>query len=182
MTIVIFRLSTSLTLLTLALSGASPALAQAKSEGTLPGGATSLRETYGDWAVSCTLPEGRRVCTLTQVQTDPQSKQRTLTFEVAKADAKSVSGVIALPFGFSLSQGVRVQIDDGATSPPLLFEVCLSAGCIVPFTLEGDSLAKLRTGKQIKITGVAGESGKPVTLNVALKGFAPGLARLQAFK
>lgn len=189
----IIRLSVSLTVLALAAAGASPALAQAakpasakpasaKSDGALPGGASALTETYDDWVVSCALPEGRRVCALSQVQTNPQNQQRMLTFEVANVDAKGVSGTMALPFGLSLSQGVRVQIDEGTPSPALPFQVCVPAGCLVPFTLDGDSLARLRTGKQVKITGQAAETGKPVTLSVSLKGLAPGLARLQALQ
>lgn len=151
-----------------------------KTDATLPGGASSLRESFDDWTVSCALPGGRRVCALSQVQVDQQSKQRALAFEVGAVDAKGISGIMALPFGLALAPGVTVQIDEAAPLPALPFQVCLPAGCIVQFRFEGDTLAKLKTGKQVKINAKAFEGGQPIVLNLSLNGFAAGLTRLQS--
>lgn len=194
----IIRLSCVLIFLAALASGVAPALAQAtrpdpgkpgsakstsaKSDKAFPDGVSAVTETYEDWVVSCTLSEGQRACILSQVQTNPQNQQRMLTFEVARADAQGISGTMALPFGLSLSQGVRVQIDENAPSPALPFQVCLPLGCLVPFTLDGTWLAKMRTGKQVRISGQAGDGGEATNMSLSLKGFAPGLARLQALQ
>lgn len=150
-----------------------------KPADTLPGGATSLQESFEDWTVNCGLPGGRRVCVLTQVQTDPQSKKRALTIEIGAADGKSLTGVLALPFGIDLTSGATMQIDAAAALPPQPFRVCLPAGCMVPFVFEGEVLAQMKTGQQLKITTRAFEGGQPLAFTVSLKGFAAGLARLQ---
>ncbi|MBS9476772.1 invasion associated locus B family protein [Ancylobacter radicis] len=151
-----------------------------KPDASLPGGATSLQESFDDWTVNCALPGGRRVCVLAQVQVDQQSKQRALAIEVGATDTKSVTGIMALPFGIALASGAIVQIDDAAPLPPLPFQVCLPAGCIVQFRFDGDTLARMKAGQQMKITARAFEGGKSVVLTVSLKGFAAGLTRLQS--
>ena len=59
---------------------AFPALAQnngaVPQPDTLPGGASSLQENFGDWTVLCALPGGRKTCSLSQSQSDAQSRQR----------------------------------------------------------------------------------------------------------
>ena len=152
----------------------------AKPADTLPGGASSLQESFEDWTVNCGLPGGRRVCVLAQVQTDPQSKKRALAIEIGAADGKSLTGVVALPFGLDLTSGATVQIDTAAALPTLPFRVCLPAGCMVPFAFEGETLAQMKSGQQMKITTRAFEGGQPLAFTVSLKGFAAGLARLQA--
>ncbi len=147
---------------------------------TLPGGASSLRESFDDWTVNCALPDGRRVCALSQVQVDQQSKQRALAVEVGAVDAKGISGLMALPFGLALAPGVTLQIDDAAPFATLPFQVCLPAGCIVQFRFEGDTLAKIKAGKQLKIGAKAFEGGQAVLLGVSMNGFATGLNRLQS--
>lgn len=159
---------------------AAPKADAPKGDATLPGGASSLRESFDDWTVNCALPNGRRVCVLSQVQVDQQSKQRALAIEVGSVDAKGLGGIMALPFGLALAPGVTVQIDDGAPLPALPFQVCLPAGCIVQFRFEGDTLAKLKTGKQVKINAKAFEGGQAIVLTVSLNGFATGLTRLQS--
>lgn len=182
------RLRASIAFLALALVGASPAFAQtgkpspSKTEDSLPGGATSLQESFYDWTVSCGLPGGRRVCLLSQIQADQQSKQRALAIEVGSVDAKSISGLMALPFGLELSQGATLQIDDATFLPPLQFQTCLPTGCVAQFKFEGETLAKLRTGKEMKINVQTFEGGRPLVMTVSLKGFVSGLARLQALQ
>lgn len=151
-----------------------------KPADTLPGGSSSLQESFEDWTVNCGLPGGRRVCVLAQVQTDPQSKKRALAIEIGAADGKSLTGVVALPFGLDLTSGATVQIDTAAALPTLPFRVCLPAGCMVPFAFEGETLAQMKSGQQMKITTRAFEGGQPLAFTVSLKGFAAGLARLQA--
>ena len=84
----------------LALCGAillSPAAASAQDPSGLPGGASSLRETYDDWIVNCAVQsqDGGNIkhCALSQEQTDNNSHQRVLAIEL-KPEKTGVSGML----------------------------------------------------------------------------------------
>ncbi|WP_204268097.1 invasion associated locus B family protein, partial [Escherichia coli] len=70
----------------------------------LPGGATSLNETYQDWTVGCRVVNDTRSCTITQQQ-QRQDGQRVLAIELRKQADQAVPGLLVLPFGLSLQGG-----------------------------------------------------------------------------
>ncbi|MDB5599529.1 MAG: invasion-like protein [Xanthobacteraceae bacterium] len=144
-------------------------------DATLPGGASSLRESHGDWVVNCAVQaqNGRNVksCALSQEQTDNNTRQRVLGIELRPGD-NSVQGILVMPFGLALEQGIAFQIDDGAFSPAQKFRTCLPAGCLVPVSFDARTLAALRKGTQLKIKAVA-DGGKETPFTISLKGF-PG--------
>lgn len=59
---------------------ASTVIAQT-SPSTLPGGASSLQESYDDWRVFCMEPTGQKICILSQQQIDGRTRQRILALE-----------------------------------------------------------------------------------------------------
>lgn len=99
-------------------------------EGGLPGGATSLRQGHGDWTVSCNITTQNgaptKACSLSQEQTDGQSRQRVLAIEF-RPGGDVLQGTLVLPFGLAVDQGVTLQIDDGAAPAPLRCRTCLQA-------------------------------------------------------
>src|SRR5688572_23504746 len=129
----------------------APALAQ---EPSLPGGATSLRESHGDWAVSCNIQQqnGKNVklCGLSQEQHDQNSRQRVLAIEL-RPEGAAAQGVLVLPFGLDLDKGASFQIDDGPPSPVNKFRTCLPQGCLVPVNFDARTLAAVRKGNQLKV-------------------------------
>jgi invasion protein IalB len=153
-------------------SFAMPAHAQ---DVTLPGGASSLRENHGDWVVNCSVQAlgGRNVksCALSQEQADSNTRQRVLGIELRAGDNKA-EGILVMPFGLALDKGIVFQIDDSAFSPVQKFRTCLPAGCLVPVSFDGRTLAALRKGTQLKIKAVA-DGGKETPFTISLKGF-PG--------
>lgn len=147
----------------------------------LPGGATSLNETHGDWTVACTVPEGTVRCTVSQVQIDSQSRQRVLSVELTAADGgAAASGILVMPFGLALDQGVALSIDEGEFLPLLRFSTCLPAGCLVPLTFNQDALAAMRAGTALKAKAVANGSSQDVNFSISLSGFTSALARAAA--
>lgn len=147
---------------------------------TLPGGASSLQESYGDWTVVCVEPNGQKRCVLSQAQADEQTKQRVIAVELTASDADSATGVLALPFGLALASGATLQLDDAAPGAPLPFKTCLPVGCMVPLRFDAAALAGLRKGKQLKVHAVAADTGQPLEFSVSLKGFGPAFARTAA--
>lgn len=160
----------------------SSAAALAEDPSGLPGGASSLRETHGDWVVSCGVQvEGGRnikLCALAQEQTDNDSHQRVLAIEL-KPENTWVSGTLVLPFGLALDHGVSFQIDDSPAGPPQKFRTCIPAGCLVPISFDAGMLAALRKGAQLKVKTVA-DGGKDTQFTISLKGFPEAFDRTAA--
>lgn len=171
-----WRLSTAATLL-LGL-GAAPALAQAA--GSLPGGASSLRETHGNWAVACQAQaEGPATCAFSQERIDSRSRQRVLALELRPAAEGGASGILVLPFGLELDAGVELRLEGGAWLQTLRFRTCLPAGCLVALDFDAGEVATLRAAAELSIV-VWAEGGEEASFPIPLQGFASALDRTAA--
>lgn len=154
----------------------APAVAQ-DAASTLPGGASSLQETYQDWSLAC-QGTPKAVCAVSQQQTQ-QNGQRLLAMELGKSADGGVSGNLVLPFGLLLDVGATLQVDDGQPRAPLRFVTCLPGGCLVPLSFDAKTVAALRAGTALKIK-VKAIDQKEMTFAVSLKGLAAALDRLKA--
>lgn len=152
------------------------AYAQAPAS-TLPGGASSIQETFQDWRVACVQQEAAKHCAFSQQQSQ-QNGQLVLNIELVMQNEKNAAGNLVLPFGLALASGATLQIDDGKPDATLPFKTCLPIGCIVPLSFDAAKLAALRKGQALKINAVASTDNKPVTLSVSLKGFAEAQDRV----
>lgn len=170
------RLSASLAavILLLAFGGRSGALAAS----ALPGGASSVQETYQDWRVICAQQEGAApACAFSQTQSN-QNNQRVLAIELTTADGgKSMHGNLVLPFGLLLDSGAFLQIDEGEPGEANRFSTCLPAGCVVPLTFDTAALTALRAGQKLNVRARAIDGNKDTNFTISLKGFAPALDR-----
>src|SRR5690606_21603663 len=90
---------------------AAPALAQVAAGG-LPGGASSIQETFGAWTVSCRIVEARKACTFSQARGNQQTGQRSLAIELKPPAEGKTEGVLVLPFGLSLAAGIKLALDE----------------------------------------------------------------------
>lgn len=142
----------------------------------LPGGASSLNETYQDWRVACVLQGAVKRCAVSQVQTQ-QNGQRVLAAELAPPAGNTAAGTLILPFGLALDAGVTLQIDDKPAMQPVRFRTCLPAGCIVNLTFDAPALAALRAGAVLKIKATA-DGGAATPFAISLQGFGPALDRV----
>ncbi|MBY5364434.1 invasion associated locus B family protein [Rhizobium leguminosarum] len=144
----------------------------------LPGGASSLNETYKDWRVACAQQDAAKRCTLSQVQAQ-QNGQRVLAIEVNAQSGSTVSGTLVLPFGLALEPGISFQIDEKPTMQPVHFRTCLPAGCLVAIAFDASTLVALRAGTALKIKAVA-DGGAAIPFSISLQGFATALDRVGA--
>jgi invasion protein IalB len=153
-----------------------PAVAQTV---TLPGGASALTETHGDWTVRCQVQqqENRIGCIVQQEQIDTQSRQRLLAVELVRS-AEGVRGSLVLPFGLDLEKGVSVAVDDAQPTATLRFRTCLPQGCIVPLAFANDAVAALSSGGVLNVSAVA-DSGEATPFKVSLTGFTSAVTRAQ---
>lgn len=156
---------------------ATPGLAQAPAA-TLPGGASSLQETYDAWRVVCLQQGTAPRCSVIQQQAQ-QSGQQVLAIELlADAATKQLKGTLVLPFGLALAKGVSLSEGDKALGDSLAFSTCVPAGCIVPLTFDAATLARLRKGTSLKVMATAADGRQPVELPISLKGLAPAIDRI----
>ncbi|MCZ0735097.1 invasion associated locus B family protein [Phreatobacter sp. AB_2022a] len=153
---------------------ASRAMAQEAAPGP-----SSLRETYQDWAVSCTGHGQARRCAFSQQQRRRDGR-RVLAIELVPARDGTLSGTLLLPFGLALDRGVTIGLDQAAPGAPLPFKTCLATGCIVPVTFTAAMLRTFRGGTSLKLNTIASDAGQPVAFSLSLKGFGPALDRTLA--
>lgn len=144
----------------------------------LPGGASSLVETYEDWGVVCQMQADTPACIVRQVQTNKQTQQGVLTIEISQAADGTFPGVVLLPLGLALAPGAQFKIDDATLKGPMAFSTCIPQGCLVPFSFNADTVAKLPMGKALGITVSALNPPQPVALAVSLKGLTGSLNRV----
>ncbi|MHA6729193.1 invasion associated locus B family protein [Devosia sp. A369] len=143
----------------------------------LPGGASSLQETYQDWRVLCARPDSASlICTFSQMQAN-QNGQRVLALELMPAaNGTDIAGNLVLPFGLLLDAGVILQVDEGAAGAARRFSTCLPDGCIAPLAFDAETLSSLRGGTTLNVHLQAVDGGAMV-LPVSLQGFTQALER-----
>jgi invasion protein IalB len=143
----------------------------------LPGGATSLQETYQEWLVSCAAPVGVKRCSLSQQQLN-QGRQRVLLIELVPGHGDSLAGTLIMPFGLLLDAGVALYVNEKPAGKSHRFRTCIPAGCMVPLQLGASSLVTaLRSGTTLKLIATPSDGTQPVTFIVSLKGFPAALDR-----
>ncbi|MDT2019561.1 invasion associated locus B family protein [Methylocella sp. CPCC 101449] len=162
-------------------SGAAPAQAQSGSQtasaaSTLPGGASSLNETYRDWRVACAQQGTQKQCVLSQIQSQ-QNGQRVLAIELNAPNSNTVSGALVLPFGLALDSGVTFQIDEKPAMQPIRFRTCMPGGCLVAVNFDASTLAALRAGSALKVKATA-DGGANAPFSISLQGFGTALDRV----
>ena len=155
----------------------SPSLAQEPV--TLPGGASSLTETHGDWIVRCDVASQTAIaCAVRQEQLDKATQQRLLAIEIIPA-ADDVSGTLVLPFGLSLERGVLLLVDDNMQMPNQRFATCLPGGCIVRLAIDPEVVVAMRNGKALNVVAVQ-DRGAEARFAISLAGLASALDRAAA--
>lgn len=157
---------------------APPALAAP----SLPGGASSLNEVHGDWAVGCAIQgqgDGAKLlCAASQRQVNKTNQQQVLAIELTPS-ADAAKGVLALPLGLDLAKGAVLQVDEGNSTPLQAFSTCVAGGCLVPLNFDAANLKFLRAGKALNVYATT-MGAKPIKFAISLKGLPAALDRVTA--
>lgn len=153
-------------------------IAQAQTSGasTLPGGASSLNETYRDWRVTCAQQGATKQCAMSQTQTQ-QNGQRVLAIELRAPRDNTVSGTLVMPFGLALDSGVIFQIDEKPAMTPVRYRTCIPAGCLVNVSFDAATSVALRAGSVLKLKATA-DDGAAAPFSISLQGFGTALDRV----
>jgi invasion protein IalB len=167
-------------------AAAAPPAAWGGEAPTLPGGASSLRESYGDWSVTCGIVEQGeaktkvKTCSITQEVHEAKSNQRLMSAQIVPAAGNTAAVTLVLPVGVSLADGAALKVDQNPDVRKLPFKTCLPAGCIALGTLDAKALAAMRPGQAWQINIRASGDNKNMSLAFSLKGFANAYDRAQA--
>lgn len=107
-----------------------------------------------------------------------QNGQRVLTIELRAVEGgEAASGILILPFGLRLDDGVTLTIDENAALPTLRFSTCLPAGYLVPLTFDAATVSALRAGGALVLTAVANDTDHEVSFSISLAGFTSVVVR-----
>jgi invasion protein IalB len=145
---------------------------------TLPGGASSVQETYGSWTVSCRLVEGRKACALAQVRGNQQTGQRSFAVELQPPREGKTEGVLVLPFGLALSAGVKISLDDKPLGQPISFSTCVPNGCLAPVSFPTSATDAMKNAKAMAVATTPLGGTEPAAFEVPLDGFGQALSRV----
>lgn len=152
---------------------AAPAFAQeAPAPSALPGGAASLSEEHGDWTVSCRMDGGAKLCALSQSLANSNSGEMVLSVELATPALDRIEGMLLLPFGLRLADGITLKVDGNGLGEPRPFLTCIANGCLVPVAFSAGEISAMRAGKELILSGASADVGQPVDLKVSLAGFS----------
>jgi invasion protein IalB len=153
-----------------------------ETSATLPNGADTLKESYGDWGVECRIIRTQKKCSIGQFQYD--QKQRTMMFsiEILPPEDGDYRVTVRMPFGLSLPDGVRLKLDDQAVERRGSFATCLPNGCLVPLKFSAFSIEMIKTARTMTVSGTALGGGQSVTFDVSLKGFSAAIERLRELR
>ena len=128
------------------------------------------------WSVRCTAAEGApaRECEIFQRLVVAKSGQRVAEFAVGfPKDKKEGRGVIVLPLGILLEEGIEMQVDQGQK---FRFKprYCTTEGCFAFINVDQALLDTLKSGGVMEFDAKA-MNGKDVKIKMTLEGLAKAL-------
>lgn len=142
----------------------------------VPSAAVKAPEVASAWGIKCDKSGDHKQCSMVQEFRIKKDNQLVLQVEIRPDGAHVATGVLTLPFGVSVTDGVSLQVDSGP-DVRMPFSTCLPQGCLVPLRLDGSLLSALRRGKTLKLTTSVPGSG-PVSFEMTLQGFSEGYSRM----
>lgn len=145
---------------------------------SLPNGASSINETYGDWTVNCAIADNQKRCGFSQEQGNSQTGQRVFAIDLQLPADGRTNGVLLLPFGLKLDDGVKLKLDEQNLGQGARFSTCVPAGCLVPVSFPTVATDALKKGEKLVVTAAREGGGEVPTFTVSLDGFTTALNRV----
>ncbi|WP_020185499.1 invasion associated locus B family protein [Methylopila sp. 73B] len=147
---------------------------------SLPNGAGSVNETYGDWTVDCRVADSRKSCLLSQAQGDKQSGRRVFAIELRVPAEGKTEGAVLMPFGLKLDNGAILTLDDKDFGTGLRFSTCVPQGCVLPVSFPAAATDAMKKGQRLTVSSLNQSDGQVTSFSVSLNGFSAALDRLAA--
>lgn len=127
---------------------------------------------YGDWEGVCQDKE----CYIVQLQYDSQKAPiAAIVLQKTPAPENKSIAVIKTQLGINLVPGVGLAID-GKEIGGIPYNYCDLQACNAGVPLEGELLSKLKAGKKLQVTIIAGN--RPQSFEFSLKGITKAIDAL----
>jgi invasion protein IalB len=121
----------------------------------------------------------RGVCEIFQRQDIGETGERILEFAITYPEGqKDAFGILILPTGILLQEGVKLSVDDGDMYQ-LSVRYCIPNGCIVHFNLDEKLINLMAKGKAASVN-IFSANGQNLAISVPLTGFAKMLKGVQS--
>lgn len=156
----------------------APVQGDKKPAVSLPNGAASVSEVYGDWTVNCAIADKSKRCGFSQEQGNSQTGQRLFAIDLQPSADGQTNGVLLLPFGLKLDDGVKLKLDEQNLGQGARFSTCLPTGCLVPISFPTVATDAMKKGEKLIITAMRNGGGEAPTFTVSLNGFTTAMSRV----
>ena len=145
---------------------------------SLPNGAISIEEVYGDWTVNCAIADNQKRCGFSQEQGNSQTGQRLFAIDLQPPEEGQTNGVLLLPFGLKLDEGVKLKLDEQNLGQGARFSTRIPAGCLVPVSFPTVATDTMRKGEKLVVTATHNGGGEAPIFTVSLTGFTAAISRV----
>ncbi|MND63354.1 Invasion associated locus B (IalB) protein [compost metagenome] len=157
---------------------AAPVQDNKKPAVSLPNGAASVSEVYGDWTVNCAIADNSKRCGFSQEQGNSQTGQRLFAIDLQPPANGQTNGVLLLPFGLHLDDGIKLKLDEQNLGQGARFSTCVPAGCLVPVSFPTVATDAMKKGEKLVVTATRNGGGEAPTFTVSLNGFNTAMSRV----
>jgi invasion protein IalB len=144
---------------------------------TLPGGASQVQETHGDWRVICAQQDDKKACVFSQQIADKGSRQLVLGVELKATKEGTAEGNLVMPFGLAVDQPITLQVDDAGARMTARFKTCVPIGCLVTLSLDKPAIDALKKGTALNVKATVSDSGQEAAFKLSLRGFGSAFDR-----
>jgi invasion protein IalB len=127
--------------------------------------------TGSGWRVDCNNNGKALDCRAYSEAVQGEKRQIISSLSVRyAAEVKKSLIIVQVPLGILVSEPVSVGVD-GDAGERIVIETCTPAGCFAGSAVPDALIAKMRTGKEVKIV-FANMNRQPLTVTMPLAGFA----------
>ena len=136
------------------------------------------------WIINCASSgqSTELTCSMSQRIADSKTGNVILTVSVqSNQSSKATAILVNLAHGFSLTDGLKLQVDEGKTIS-LAFQTSTPQGLVAAIPLSEDLLVALRKGNVLKVTATQYNPRKSITFPISLSGFSSANSKLSSIK
>jgi invasion protein IalB len=95
-----------------------------------------------------------------------------VSVELATPTIDRVEGMLLLPFGLQLANGIQIVVDGNDLGDRQPFLTCIATGCLVPVVFDASQVSRLRAGTEMTLSGITAGTNEPMELAISLMGFS----------
>lgn len=137
-------------------------------------------EMFQEWELrNVDKGNGRKIWMVRFERSQKQFLLAKVAVELNWIEDDRMFGVLVLPFGLNISEGVRLQLDDGPFTEKLPYAAHGPAGGIIKLDLGSQGLKELRQASKLNILTQPAAGKRKLLFSIPLDGFVAASDRLK---